>query len=81
MVTKNVSYAVESLFTSIPVDEIINYICDQIYVHRKLPPFCAKRFPFKRLLQRLTKECVFSFNDTLIKQIDGCPMGGTLSVV
>ena len=76
-----VSYDVESLFTSIPVDETIDYICDQIYVHKKLAPFCKKRLTFKRLLQRLTKECVFSFNDELIKQIDGCPMGGSLSVV
>ena len=26
-------------------------------------------------------ECVFSANNRLIKQIDGCPMGGTISVV
>ena len=75
-----VSYDIESLFTSIPVDETIEYICDRIYVHNKFAPFCKKRLTFKRLLQRLTKECVFSFNNELFKQIDGCPMGGSLSV-
>ena len=35
----------------------------------------------KKLLLKLTKECVFSVNSRLIKQIDGCPMGGPVSVV
>ena len=30
---------------------------------------------------RLTKGSVFSVNGRLIKQIDGCPIGGTISVV
>ena len=75
------SYDVESLFTSIPVDETIEYILDEIYVNKKLKPFCKKRLTFKRLLERLAKECVFSANERLIKQIDGCSMGGVLSVV
>ena len=29
----------------------------------------------------MTKESVFSANNQLIKQIDGCPMGGLISVV
>ena len=29
----------------------------------------------------LTKECVFSVNSSLIKQTDGCTMGGPVSVV
>ena len=29
----------------------------------------------------MTKESVFSANNRLIKQIDGCPMGGPISVV
>ena len=29
----------------------------------------------------LTKDCLFSANNTLYKQIDGCPMGGPISVV
>ena len=30
---------------------------------------------------KLTKESVFSGNNHLIKQIDGCPVGGPISVV
>ena len=35
---------------------------------------------FKKLLIKLTKECTFLANNRLIKQIDGCPMGGPISV-
>ena len=33
-VEEDVSYDVESLFTNIPVKETVNYILDQIYVHK-----------------------------------------------
>ena len=75
-----VSYDVESLFTSIPVQETIDYILYKIYVKKELKPFCKKSI-FKKLLNKLTTECVFSANNRLIKQIDGCPMGGPISVV
>ena len=78
---EDVSYDVESLFTSIPLDDTIEFILDEIYVRQKMKPFCKKRLIFKRLLERLAKHCVFSVNDRLIKQIDGCSMGGSLSVV
>ena len=39
---EDVSYDIESLFTNIPIEETINYITDQIYVHRKLTPICSK---------------------------------------
>ena len=72
---EDVSYDVASLYTSIPVSETIEYICDEIYKNKVLKPFCEKRLIFKRLLERLTKESVFSVNGRLIKQVDGCPMG------
>ena len=31
-------YDFESLFTNIPIEETINYIIEQIYVHKKLTP-------------------------------------------
>ena len=31
------------------------------------------------MLLKLTKECVFSVTNRLIKQTDGCPMGGLIS--
>ena len=33
------------------------------------------------MFNQLTKKCVFSANNTLIKQVDGCPMGGPISAV
>ena len=39
---KDVSYDVESLFTSIPVQETIDYILYKIYVNKDLKPFCKK---------------------------------------
>ncbi len=76
---EDVSYDVESLFTSIPVKETIEFILDEIYVRKAIKPFCEKRLHFKRLLERLTGECIFSVNGRLMKQIDGCQMGGPLS--
>ena len=35
---EDVSYDAESLFTNISIEETINYITDQIYVHKKLTP-------------------------------------------
>ena len=37
---KYVSYDVDSLFTSIPLGETIDFILDEIYVRKKLEPFC-----------------------------------------
>ena len=75
-----VSYDVESLFTSIPVKETIDYIIHKIYTQNVIEPVCKKSV-FKKLLIKLTKECTFSVNNGLIKQIDGCHMGGPISVV
>ena len=77
---EDVSYDVESLFTNIPINKTIDFICDEIYIHKKLQPIC-KRSIFKKLLLKLTTECKFSVNEQLFKQIDVFSMGGTLSVV
>ena len=76
---EDVSYDVESLYTNIPIEETINYIIDQIYVHKKLKPICSKLI-FRRSLIKLSTECTFKFNSRFLKQVDGCPMVGSLSV-
>ena len=43
---EDVSYDVESLFTNIPIQETINYITEQIYVHKKLTPICLNLMYF-----------------------------------
>ena len=76
---EDVSYDVESLLTNIPIQETINYINEQIYVHKKLTPICSKLI-FRKLLIKLATECTFKFNSRFLKQVDGCTMGGPLSV-
>ena len=44
---EDVSYKVESLFTSIPVEETINYIVDRIYIRKEIEPLC-KMLIFKK---------------------------------
>ena len=76
---EDVSYDVESLFTNIPIKDTIDYIIEQIYTYKKLKPICSKLY-FKRLLLKLATECTYTFNHKFYKQIDGCTMGGPLSV-
>ena len=73
-------YDGESLFTNISVKETIQYILHKVYADKSIKPFCKKSI-FKKLLVKLTQECVFSVNSRLIKRIDGCPLGGSVSIV
>ena len=70
---------VESLFINIPVDETISYIINEIYQKNKLPQICSKMI-FKRLFYKLTTNVSFQFNYNLLKQTNGCTMGGPLFV-
>ena len=57
-----VSYAVESLFTNIPIKETIDYICDAIYRNNAIEPMCKKSV-FRKLLYKLSSKSVFSVNN------------------
>ena len=76
---KKMCHDVESLFTNILIEDTINYIIEQIYVYKKLMAICPKLI-FRRLLIKLATECTFKFNSRFLKQVDGCTMGGPLSV-
>ena len=39
---EDVSYDAESLFTSIPIEETINYIINKTYVQKEIKPLCKK---------------------------------------
>ena len=41
---EDVSYDVESLFTSITLEETINYIVEWIYVRKEIEPLCKSRY-------------------------------------
>ena len=75
---EDVSYDVESLFTSIPVRKTIDFILSEIYDRHVVKSFCPKRLHFKCVLER-TGECKFSVNGVLVRQKDGCPIGGSMS--
>ena len=53
-----VSYNVVSLFTNITLDETIDYIIKGIYSHKKPPQICSKLI-FRRLLEKIFKDCTF----------------------
>ena len=63
---ENVSYDFESLFTNIPIEETINYITEQIHVHKKLMSICSKLI-FRGLLIKLATECTFKSNSSFFK--------------
>ena len=75
-----VSYDVESLFINVLVYETIEYIINELYIENKLSKLCSKLI-FKRLLLKLTIENTFMLNSKFYKQVDGCSMGGPLSVI
>ena len=77
---EDVSYHNESLFTSIPFQERIDNILYRIFAHKEIGPF-RKKSMFKKLLLKLTKESVFSVNNSLTRHIDGCSVEGPMSVV
>ena len=46
---EDVSYGFESLFTNTTIKDTTDFICEEIYVHKKLEPICKKAI-FKKLL-------------------------------
>ena len=74
---EDVSYDVESLFTSTPIAETTEYILKRTYTNKELKPLCKKSI-FKKLLIKLIKKSFLSANNHQIKQIDGCPNRGPI---
>ncbi|MEL7309141.1 MAG: hypothetical protein AAGK05_15610, partial [Pseudomonadota bacterium] len=74
---------IRSLFTNIPVDETIDIICDTWYRIQKSPPKVAScavsEDNLRSLLDAVTKNVKFAFNNQLFCQIDGLAMGSPLS--
>ena len=58
--------------------EDVSYDVESLFT--EIEPLCKKSI-FKKLLFKLTKGCVFSVTGKSLKQVDGCPMGGPISVV
>ena len=81
-----VTMDVVSLYTNIPQDEAINYICEhyQETLHKwslykvKVHPVDTKTL--QQLLQLMLTNCTFEFNGQYFSQLYGTPMGAPASV-
>ena len=56
---EDVSYDAGFLFINIPIKAIKGFICEEIYVQKKLELICKKPM-FKKRLYKLITECTFS---------------------
>ena len=68
------SLDVDSLFTSIPLEETINICANTLFENTEKVEGLSK-IEFKELLFLATKESYFIFNGKLYKQVDGVAMG------
>lgn len=74
------SIDVESLFTNIPLDESIDIILERLFADAD-QYLGLNRQAFKILLQLAVKDCHFTFNSVIYKQIDGVAMGNPLGPI
>ena len=74
--SKLVSFDIESLFTNVPLEETIDLATNLVYDSNSKPPFGANTF--KKLLFHATSG-IFSFDQTMYRQIDGLAMGSPLA--
>ena len=75
------SFDITSLFTNVPLDEVISIHVDFLY---QSPLTSVPSFPksvFVELMELATKSVSFSFNDTMYCQIDGILMGSPLGPI
>ena len=76
------SLDVESLFTSIPVDETIKFILDRVYRGDHGCTFNIPEESLKKLMQICTKEAPFiDHRGQMYHQCDGVAIGSPLDVV
>ena len=75
------SYDIKSLFTNIPVREVIEICANTLYEDDDIvkPPF--PRNVFVKFLEFATCGVEFSFNNMMYKQVGGLGMGGKLGSI
>ena len=72
------SFDVESLFTNIPLDEVIEICLKQLFPDPSTKFHNFSKNQFKYLLELSVKNTYFIFNGELYEQIDGVAMGSPL---
>ena len=70
------SFDVQSLFTNVPLEETVNFLCDYLSSHSHLTRIPAVYL--KQLILLCTKDIKFYFDGKSYKQIDGVAMGSPL---
>ena len=73
-----VFFDIVSLFTNVPLDEVISICANFLY---RSPLTLVPSFPesvFVKLMRWATKSVSFSFNDTMYRQVDGISIGSPL---
>ena len=74
------SYDIKSLFTNVPLCEVIKVCTETLYEDSEIIPPVPKTV-FKQLLEFATGGVEFSFNDIIYRQIDGVAMGSPLGPI
>ena len=75
------SFDIESLFTNIPINEVIEICLNKIFHNPDTKFHNFTKIQFKQLLELAIKNMFFIFNKTLYEQIDGVAMGSPLAPV
>jgi len=74
------SLDIESLFTNIPLEEVIDICCNQLFLNKTSINGLNKR-DLNKLLRLATQENIFMFNGNYYKQKDGVAMGSPLGPI
>ena len=80
-----VSFDIRSLYTNVPLQEVINDITDTVYSNSAASGFFAKtkvitRTVFKNIL-KICSESVFLYKENVYQQCDGVAMGSPLAPI
>ena len=74
------SFDVKSLFTNVPLSEVIHICIDQLY-HNDIEPPDIPEHVFNEMLLMATTNVQFSFDNNMYRQIDGVAMGSPLGPI
>ena len=74
------SFDIKSLFTNVPLVEVLKICIDQLYNSDISPP-CFPQDVCYELLKLATTNVEFSFDNTMFRQIDGVAMGSPLGPI
>ena len=75
------SFDIKSLFTNIPLKEVVPICANALYEDANITPPPFPREVFIEFLEFATCGVEFSFNNVISKQTDGLGMGGVLSSI